>query len=359
MEVVFIIQDITTQGGTERTTCCLANEFAKHGHHVTIISIFKYNDCMCYEVNKNVIVEYLSNESYSLKLSKLQRITTIINKINYLKTNTTLKEANIIFGQKLLASTLLYLSGYSKKSIACEHFKFEMYNKLIRQMRNWLYKHFLQVVVLTENDKLKFNKSINNVSVIPNMISVPIKENIGANNRRIISVGRLNFQKGYDLLLEALSKIKNIIKDWEIEIYGDGEDYNTLKSQCTTLLLDKNVKFMGFTSNIENKYCESTFYVMSSRFEGFPMVLLEAAACGLPIVSFACPEGPSTLLANGGGLLAKAEDSDDLASKIAEMITNQTLREKFATQTKAVIQPYQPETIYNRWIELIAKILKK
>jgi len=356
MKIALFIQDITTKGGTERTTCCLANEFVKHNHDVSIVSVFKNEPTIKYFLNSDVTIIYLSHEEYNLAIGFGKRLMLITKQYRLVKQCQTLLTADVIIGQKLLASTLLWPTGLSTKSIACEHFKFDMYTKSIRKIRNFIYRHFKQIVVLTDNDQQKFSQALNNVSVIPNMISVKPTKGIGFNSKRMISVGRLHPQKGYDLLLHALPAVFDKAPDWTLDIFGEGEEYNRLMLICEQLKLTTYVHFKGYTSNIEQEYANAALYIMSSRFEGFPMVLLEAAACKLPIVAFQCPEGPETILANGGGLLVPPEDIASLSKTILKLIKDDQLRKQLAEETIKITEAYSPLFIYGEWMNLFHKI---
>lgn len=356
--IAFVIQDITTRGGTERTTCCLANEFAAHGHTVSVISIFNNMEHPAYALADNINLIFLCREKYNKELSTATRIRRTHSSAKMLRDCIALKNADVIISQKLLASSALWHAGMRKKTIACEHFKYGMYNPFIRFIRNRMYNRMLKLVVLTENDKRRFSAAcVRNVSCIPNMIPVNPTKSEGQDSKRIISVGRLDRQKGYDMLLDALYLIKDKITDWEVDIYGEGPELENLIRQRDDAGLSDIVTFRGYTSDIVHEYAHSSFYVMSSRFEGFPMVLLEAAACGLPIVSFKCPEGPETLLENGGGILVENGNVQKLAEAVLTMATDNELREKYATDTKRIILDYTPENIYNRWLRLISELI--
>lgn len=357
MNITFLIQDITTRGGTERTTCCLANTFAEYGHNVSIVSIFRNEKSSAYLLNQNIKVDYINNDIYNIELGIVNRLFKIIKSRKKIHFSHILQNADIIIGQKILASFLLSISGFSSKSIACEHFKYEMYNTPLRFIRNCIYKKFKCVVVLTNNDKEKFSQTLSNIEVIPNMISVTPVKNNGKNSKRLITVGRLNYQKGYDLLLKALPKVFEQAPDWHLDIFGDGEDLNMLLKLREQLKLTNFVNFRGYIDNIEDEYAKSSFFVMSSRFEGFPMVLLEAMACGLPIVSFKCPEGPGTLLQNGGGLLVPPENTDLLSESILKLIRSELLRNKLANEASSVIGQYTPQNIYSLWSKLFEKLI--
>ncbi len=361
MHIVFVIQDITTKGGTERTTVCLANMFASKGHRVDIISVFRNNPILAYAVDDSVKLSFVSESTYSLDDGKMGRCLKVIKQLPSFKRILSGIGAEIIIAQRLLAVLLVFFAGYSKRAVACEHFKYDVYNLFIRKVRAFVYRFFAWVVVLTDADKSKFLREIKHVSTIPNMVSVVPEPYKGFGTKRIISVGRLDKQKGYDLLLLALTKVLPIVQDdgWHVDIYGEGPELGILMSMSSKLSLDKFVHFKGYTSAIEKEYATSEFYVMSSRYEGFPMVLLEAAACGLPIVSFDCPEGPSVLLGNGGGILVPREDTEALAKAILNLINNDVYRQQLHQQTKDIIKPFVPEMIYERWMELLCGQLKR
>lgn len=358
MNIVFLIQDFTTEGGTERTTCCLANEFARKGHTVSVVSIFRNNREPVYETLPAVRLVYITSEKYNLELGLVKRLGRIARQLPRVKTCKEIQAADVVISQKMLASVSLWLSGLAHKSVACEHFKHEMYTPFLRRVRNVIYRSFLSTVVLTENDRKKFAVALPHVEVIPNMVSVHPMPYQGADSKTIITVGRLERQKGYDLLLQALPIVYDKHPDWHINIFGDGSECEALKKQRAELGLGDFVTFKGYVRNIEQEYAGSAFFVMSSRFEGFPMVLLEAAACGLPIVSFDCPEGPSTLLKNGGGLLVPTEDVEKLGETINLLIENRELRDKLMRQSQELVRSYAPESVYGKWLNLFREYVK-
>jgi len=353
MHIAFLIQDITTEGGTERTTCCLATELAHRGHDVTIVSIFRNEQASKYTAD-GVQMVFLTDSSYTLKDSALKRFIKACGLRQTIRDCSVLQEADVIICQKILASYMAYMAGFAQKAVACEHFKYAMYNAPVRFARRWLYSHFHAIVTLTEKDRQLFiQEGLKNVYCIPNMVSIHPLPYRGSNSHRIVSVGRLTPQKGYDLLIEAVAQIVDKMEDFYVEIYGSGDLKEQLEQQCTQLNLSNRIRFCGYHQSIEKIYADSAFYIMSSRFEGFPMVLLEAAAAGLPIVSFDCPEGPSILLKNGGGILVEKENVSALASAILKMVQEPEFRALCHQQAESVVQPYRPEQIGSEWEQLI------
>ncbi len=358
MKIAFLIQDISTEGGTERTTCCLAQELARRGHEVTVVSAF-HTAPQPYYTASGVNFIYLTREAYTLRESALERLHKLWRLRGVLRSCMALQEADIIICQKIAASFMAWIAGWGRKSIACEHYRFSMYNALLRRLRTLLYSRLCAVVTLTENDRLAFCRAgLKRVFCIPNMISITPRAYKGQDSNRIISVGRLTAQKGYDLLLRALAIIGDKMAGYQVEIYGEGEERAALEAQCQQMGLSERVHFCGYSTSIETVYASSAFYVMSSRFEGFPMVLLEAAASGLPIVSFDCPEGPAVMLREGGGLLVPKENISALAEAILRMMTDSDLRRLCHEQSARIVAPYMPQKIATQWEQLIEELRK-
>ena len=290
MRIAFTILDITAGGGMERTTSLLANTFALQEHQVTIVSVFKADKAPLYDIDAGVNIVYLISEKYTHKNSISQNACLYLRAIQKLKRYYHANSYDAIIGQAFLCNMFLWISGNAKKSFACEHFKYEMYNKPIRRFRNWFYKKFRCVVVLTEADAKKYERCNVNVQTIPNMLPYKTIQDISVQYRRkrLISVGRLQYEKGYDLLLLAVKNVFQKHPDWQLDIYGEGSERENLEIMRNKLELKSNIHLPGFSYNIQEEYLTSSIYIMSSRHEGLPMVLLEAMACGLPIISFNC-----------------------------------------------------------------------
>ena len=251
MKIVFLIQDITTKGGTERTTCCVAGELRKRGHEVSIVSVFR-NEPQPHFVAEDVPVVYLSDEPYTNEKSALQRLCQVMHRVGDARRCMQLKNADVIICQKILASVLAYLSGYKCKSIAAEHFTYNMYTPAIRRVRRLLYAQMRAVVTLTEKDQKHYlRENLKEVYQIPNMVSVVPQQYKGTDSCRIVSVGRLTTQKGYDLLLDAVGTIAGQMDNYYVEIYGEGEDRETLETKCRQMGLEDKVRFCGYTDSIE------------------------------------------------------------------------------------------------------------
>lgn len=212
------------------------------------------------------------------------------------------------------------------------------------------------VVTLTQGDALEWNKA-KRVTVIPNFSIMPVTVFSTGEEKRVLAIGRLEWQKGFDLLIDAWTIISPQHLDWRLDIIGTGMLEEDLKRRISDAGLT-NVQIHPFTSQISKEYARSSLFVLSSRFEGFSLVLLEAMRHGVPCVSFDCPYGPSDVLVDGiSGLLANNDDSSDLAAKMGQLMGDNTLRKRMATAAIERAKTFNVDEIMQKW-KILFKSLK-
>jgi glycosyltransferase involved in cell wall biosynthesis len=219
-----------------------------------------------------------------------------------------------------------------------------------------LAKKFNHFIVLTEGNKKEW-PSLRNMMVIPNPLSFYPEKSSQLTNKKVIAVGKQSYQKGYDLLLPAWKLVVEKHPDWQLEIYGKKEPLLKLSDQADALNIGNNVFFFDPVQNIVEKYLESSIYVMSSRFEGFGMVLIEAMACGVPCVSFNCNYGPADIIQDGiDGFIIENGNIRLLAERINVLIEDTDLRKKIGLNAKENVKRYFPAKIINQWDDLFKDI---
>ena len=197
-------------------------------------------------------------------------------------------------------------------------------SSLIREL-----KKLSKFVVLTHEDAA-FWTELDNVMVIPNPSSFFPEEQSDCVEKQVIAVGRYVSQKGFDRLIDSWQLVANKHPDWKLKIYGDGAMRTQLERQITSLQLQNSCFLESTVSDIDQKMLKSSIYVLSSRFEGLPMTLIEAMACGLPVVAFTCHCGPRDIVSDGvDGYLVQDGNIDDLSEKIDMLITNSEIRQKW------------------------------
>lgn len=359
MNIFFFIQDISLTGGTERVCQNLSSLFASKGHHVAIVSYNRGRESETYKFDSNVEIIYLSDKEYPINEGLFARFRSIIKSVRTIKIlfkEKNINSGDILISQNFFSNMILWLAGKSSNTIGCEHFKYNLYSKPIRAIRCFIYSHFKKIVTLTDNDKNRFAKHLSNniLCTIPNMVVVKDDINIDINSKIIIAVGRLHTQKGFDMLIKAMKPVIKKHPDWILNIFGEGELKENLNTQINEYDLSSNVFLKGYTNDINSEFAKSAFFVLSSRYEGFPMVLVEALGLGVPSVAFDCPEGPSELLENGGGLLVEKENITKLTEAIDYMIEHPEYRRKCMNHKDYIRRNLSPDVIYNKWEKLFS-----
>lgn len=212
-----------------------------------------------------------------------------------------------------------------------------------------LAKKFNAFIVLTEGNKKEWT-SLKNINIISNPLSFYPNNSSNLINRKVIAVGKQSYQKGYDLLLKAWKLVIDKYPNWHLDIYGKKEVAMGLEQLAIKLNIDNEISFYDPEKNIQQKYLESSIYVMSSRYEGFGMVLIEAMACGLPCVSFDCNYGPSDIITDGvDGYVVVKQNYEALANKIIMLIENEGLHKEMGMKAKENVKRYLPEHIMKQW----------
>lgn len=219
-----------------------------------------------------------------------------------------------------------------------------------------MYKKADKLVVLTKNNKDIYNKFTDNVIQIPNPIPFEINIMETKENKKIISAGRLEEEKGFDDLIDIFSKIASDNLEWNLDIYGEGSLKSKLENKIVELGLENRIKIKPFEHNIQKVLQKSDIYVLTSKSEAFPMVLLEAMECGLPCISFDLP-GPSEIISNEeDGFIIKSRDFDDFANKIQLLMENSNLRKEYSKRAKENIRRYSLDNIVDKWDKLFREL---
>lgn len=379
MKVTYIYTALVTKGGADRVITNKANWLAEHGYDVMIVTdtqmgrapVYKLSDKVkLYDLAIDFSQEYghtlLIRAWWYFKLMRKYRkkmtelllarksdvvITTLGRDLDFI---TRINDGSVKIGESHIARYfsrnfhLLEQKGALHKIIA----------KIWRKKQEKDVSRLNALVLLTEEDAKSW-KGVTNTFVIPNPTPFYPKDSSTCESHKAICVGRLNEQKGYEYLIDAWAIVSKQYPDWILNAYGSGEIKDKLQSRIDERGLSNKLILNDPTSQIIEKYLESSLYVMSSRYEGFPMVLLEAMSCGLPCVSFNCPNGAKDLIENGeNGFLVDYLDVQKLAEAICELIENESLRKQFGQNAKANVKRYLPDSIMLLWVELFKSVCK-
>lgn len=232
-------------------------------------------------------------------------------------------------------------------------------DKIRAKMDERLVRKFDSFVVLTEEDAAMWG-DVPNIKVIPNAAKFISSGYSSYQNKRVIAVGRLDYQKGFDRLIEAWALVQQTDKysDWHLDIFGQGEWRNMLQQMIDERGLQDRVTLNKPTKDIAKEYASSSMLVMSSHYEGFPMVMIEAMACGLPVVTFDYKCGPRDIIDHEiNGLLVKDGDIEGLAQALMRLMNADELRQKMGENARLVVDRYSEEKVMSKWQKLYSKIL--
>lgn len=358
--ICFLLGGFQGNGGIGRVTSILANALAENQeYNVTTIS---------YLQKKNVPMLYKTSDklhSYYLLDTNISMTKAILTKHLIRKTRQILIKENIDI---LVACGALYyplgiiaVKGTSAKCFCWEHtnpavgtdYRFQ------RICRKLAVRCADRVIVLTKSaekyykDVLKIEPSRLEQIYNPVADEAAKSEKYDLSSKKIISVGRLSFQKNFTVLLDIAAKILPRYPDWSWDIYGAGEEYDSLSEKISKLSLEGRVRLMGQVDDIYERYRDYSMQVMTSCYEGFPMTLIEGAVNRLPLISFDINTGPDEIIADGeNGFLIPPKDAPKMQEKIEYLINNPAERERMSENAFLSVENFRMEGILEQWSKL-------
>ncbi|MEU7382708.1 MULTISPECIES: glycosyltransferase [unclassified Streptomyces] len=241
--------------------------------------------------------------------------------------------------------------------IGMTHESFETARKSSRFGRvKRYYKDVDRLLALTQEDADRWvSEGMNNVGFMPNPLPIAPGTPSPRTEKVVVSIGRLSHEKGVDLLLEAWAEAAPKQPGWTLRIHGSGESEALLRRQCAELGLKDSVDFAGQTDDVPGALRASSVFVQSSRGEGFPLVLLEAMATGVPCVAFDCAPGVREIVTHErDGLLARPGNTSELARHLVRLMADEQVRDTMGDQALRSVQRFDPDVITGRWEELFA-----
>lgn len=359
MRLLYITNGINGAGGLERILAIKSNYLVDVlGYDVHIIVLNSNEISSFYNFNKKIIFHNLKANGWLIKFhySYFKSISRLAKKIQpdiITVCDDGLKGFAIPFVTKFKPTLYerhasIYLNTITSNS--------RIKKVLTHTIMRFCAKFFQKFIVLTEANKLEWNTA--NTIVIPNFYSFYPKEKSALLNKKVIVVGSHSYNKGYDLLLYSWKEIIKEYQDWNLEIYGKIDDAKTYLNLSKELQLENNVTFFNPTNNIEEKYLDASIFVLSSRSEGFGVVLLEAMACGLPCVSFDCPSGPAEIIKNNeDGFIIPMNDLQKFEGAIKLLMSSFELRNEMGTKAKENVKRFSVNNIMKKWDALYKSLV--
>lgn len=338
---------MVSPAGTERIASDVVNSLFEAGLDVSFVVLSASVESY-YELDSGIHV-------FSLNTPFNKRIQAAIKLRKLLKKESPDFLVNV--GVPMGQISLLATCGLKTKIIGWEHFNLRAGSKFGYYWRLLAAKLCYKTVVLTQKDRTDYLEKVDtNVVCIPNFITRFIDSKSPLESKIVLSVGRLTSQKGYDFLLQAWQKILKQTPDWKLQIVGSGNDEEGLKLQAASLNVLDSVSFIPATNNVEQYFGRASLYVMSSRFEGMPMVLLEAKMHGLPCVSFNCPNGPDEIIRNSiDGLVVELGDIDALSQAMLFLMNDKDKLKEFGDRAKEdALQRFTKKVAIEKWCTLFS-----
>jgi len=379
LKIVYLTPALYMAGGVERVLTLKANYFAEHfGYDITIILTEGKGKPLFYKLSDKIKVINLNIGFEELwTCSFVKKIFVYLKKQRQFKKALT-KELMLICPDvtvSLLRREINFINDIpdGSRKIGELHINRANYRNFSTQnvgivkrlfAKYWSYnlvshlRRLDKLVVLTEKDREAWVE-LDNVVAIPDPLSLYPKKVSPLTEKRVVAVARYSHEKGIDLLLQAWAIAEKHALGWRLDVYGDGDrtSYNQLMEN---LHIDRSrCELHGRTDNVETAYVNSSIFVLSSRFEGFGMVLTEAMACGLPVVSFDCPWGPRSIINDSAdGLLVENGNVEALADGLIRLIGDDDLRRRMAANGIKNVQRFSIDYIAERWKKLFESTVR-
>ncbi|WP_227459046.1 glycosyltransferase family 4 protein [Cupriavidus pauculus] len=354
--ICFLTGTLNAMAGAERMTAVMANALAERGFAVSILSL--WDAASCFALRGDVDHVALFTQRPSFKRAYLATVAGIRRHCK-LQAVDVLVQVDPMLSLFALPATI----GLSVEHIAWEHCHFDedLGRRSRRFARRLAGRYCAHVIVLTDRDRQRWNAALRpraDVLTLPNPLPFPIPDNPSpGTSRTVMAMGRLVHAKGFDVLLRAWQLAAPRMWGWQLRIFGEGDEREELLALTRQLGIADTVEFPGVCADPAHTFAQASMFCLSSRYEGFGLVLIEAMAYGLPIVSTNCETGPRALLRNGeNGLLVAVDDPAALADGLERLAGDASLRTSLATNARIHVRQFSIETVAEKWQSILTAL---
>jgi glycosyltransferase involved in cell wall biosynthesis len=366
MKLVYVANEIKGATGLERMIVVQINYFIEHyNYHIEIIVMNEKStdQASLYKLNDKTVLHNLNlqNEESNGFFSKIIGLNKLLTEIS--------PDVTVVCIDDILG---LYLPLFLKKRFRTVYQRHSTKNINLDRRSKSLKAHLFNAIkkvliskagngydkfVLLSNGHRQDWKHLNNIEVINNPLILDATGKALLDNKTVLAVGRQDYIKGYDMLLQSWREVIESHPDWNLKIYGKIDKGLNLEALARELGVFNNVYFHEHTQDITEVYMGASILTCSSRIEGFSLVILEAMSCGVPVISFDCPYGPKAIINDfEDGVLVPPNNINSFADSIKLLIEDQDLRKKLGGQAKENVLRFSPDNIFPQWKSLFENL---
>ncbi len=375
VKIAYCLQALHRTGGIERVVTTKANWLVANGYEVAIITTDQRDNQPAFWLDGRVqhidlgLNYELDNElgrwgrlralRAKRKIHK-QRLEEALSQFNPdITVSTFFQDASILPTLKDGSKKILELhsSKYTKILMyPSERWVMRLYGKFQILKQESIARTYDKFVILTEEERSLFSH-FSNVEVVPNALPFTPDKTADYEAKKIIAIGRFEYQKNFFELIDIWAKVHKEYPDWQLELVGHGPYWDAIQQKVKALGLEQSVILFGISANVVERLSQASVYVLTSHFEGFGMVLIEAQSVGLPVVSYACPSGPRDIVTDGkDGYLVPLYDKETFAQKLMTLMESENLRRQMGSVAKQASQRFEVDTVMQKWVKLFEKL---
>lgn len=359
-KIAFFVLNIFQVGGIEKVVTIVANKLINK-YDIMIVSLFKTSSLPFYDLNKKVKVINMFEKEFNVRNNFFKIKSSIKKKLDkyeidiFINCGMGYVPLNIFMRKRAY-----YISWEHSNCMIGKKIGLTWWGRFLSS------KYADTIIFLTKKDQINFkkmykcNKKVNLTQIYNPIELQAISHKYNSKSKKILSCGRLDEQKGFDILIEVAKIVFEKEKKWQWHIYGDGKERNRLEELIKKNNLEKNVILKGTVKNMHEIYKDYSFFVLTSRYEGFCLVNIEASSNLLPIISFNCPCGPDEIITeNINGFIIDNFDKNKMAEKVLKLINDEKLRIKFSNNSNYDKEKLNIDHIINQWLNLLDNLGEK
>ncbi|WP_051325558.1 glycosyltransferase family 4 protein [Glycomyces tenuis] len=386
MRITFLVRNIWGIGGTIKTTINTAEALVERGHDVTLVSCIRNREVPDFDIDPRITVDSLwdvrkpgdGGERLSFMDRRRAKRDSYLDRaqVNNMRESSALFDRRVKqFMEKVDTDILvttqvtlnLYAARYARPDtivVGQEHLYLDNYKPPVRQLIKDNYHRLHSIVTITESDARAYREALpdcaDRIAVIPNSIPAHRGELSTQNEPMIMAAGRLAKMKGFNTLIEAFGEIAHRYPEWGMRIYGRGTERKRLQQLIGEYGLRARIKLMGPVSPLDDEWSKASIAAVTSHYEAFGLVIVEAMSAGLAVVSSAVEHGPIEIIDHEeNGLLFESKNVEALSQALARLMDDRELRCRLAEAGRVTARAYEPEQVVGLHEELFERMLKE